>query len=78
MGFVPMQFHEPDSAALEPHLGNSLQLETSAKTIGFLEPGKVADGRPDGDSLDLLDLSDDLEVHRLPDCSEARDLVLWS
>src|ERR1017187_1887435 len=66
MGFVPMQFHEPDPAALKPHAGNSLQLAPSPGTVDLLDPGEVADGLAGGDGLDFLDLADDLETHRLP------------
>src|SRR5438094_875203 len=41
MGFVPVQFRQPNSAALKPHVGNPFQLPPPARTIDLLARSRI-------------------------------------
>lgn len=63
MGLVPWQFHESDAAVLKAHVGDFFQFPPSTRTANLLEPGESVNGPADGYGLDILDLSDDFEIH---------------
>ena len=58
-----MQFGKADSATSKPHLSDPFQFPPATRAVEPAEPGKVADGAADRDRLDILDLSNDLEIH---------------
>ncbi len=51
-----------DRTILEAHLGVALALPPATGPIGTPQARQLANRRPDGESLDLRDVADDLEA----------------
>jgi CTP:molybdopterin cytidylyltransferase MocA len=65
MGFVPVELGNSYAASLHTHSGNAFELSPSARPELASQPHDVVDVAADGNHLDISDLSDYLEVHRI-------------
>jgi hypothetical protein len=64
MSFIPVQLGEPEPAVPQPDSRDAFHLPPAALTIQAPEPGQLTDALADSDRLDVLQLTDELEVHR--------------
>jgi hypothetical protein len=64
MRFIPVQFGEPNPAISKPNPGDAFHLPPPAPAIQAPEPGQLTNALANSDRLDVMQLTDELEVHR--------------
>jgi len=62
MGFVPMNFCNANIAAREANAGNAFELSPPSMTILPAQPHDVSNPATDGDCLNILNFTHDLEM----------------
>ncbi len=68
MGFVPVYLSSMHGATSQANSYCSLQFSPTTSAVAFPKPSNIANRCTDGNSLDILDRSDDLEVHCVSIC----------
>ena len=66
MGFIPVDFGLSYCTIGQANAGDSFQLAPPSWAELLLQPHDVANVPPNGDGLDVLDLSDDIKGHGGP------------
>jgi hypothetical protein len=66
VGFVPVYLSSMHRATSQANSGCSLQFSPTTSAVAFPKSRNIANRRSNGDWLDTLYLSDDLEVHAFP------------
>src|SRR5215471_10569950 len=66
VSFIPVYLSSTDRATSQPHSGGSFQFSPTTSAVAFPKPRDIANRSADSDRLDILDLSDNLEVHSFP------------
>jgi len=65
MSFIPMEFGNTDAASLHTHSGHAFELSPPVRPELASEPHDVVNVAADGNHLDISDLSDYFDVHRI-------------
>ena len=74
MSFIPVYLRQKGSAIMKPHASDAFPFPPATATVDLAQSCNFPNGRADNKSLNMRNLSKDLEVHRRM-ISKDRDAV---